>query len=477
MKKVAIFDIDGTLVSVNTTEDFIDFYLKKYNRVKFVFFAFYRVFLKDILILFKKDVRKINISFLKNESFNGIEKAAQDYVKTLKPYINPEIEEKINDYRKNNYYLIFLSATIDFIVKALVELLFFDNGKGSTLKFNEENICLGEFENDILGNKLEALKTVLKEDIDYDDSIVLSDNREDEELMKAFPKSIAVIKSKLEYIFWTSKNINVIFIPPFRPFKKYFKKYILPLGYFFYTRGVPIFWMTFIINSTIAFHLLNLLYFHLFNWNHLLEYLISLLAFYSIYEIHYLINDCHAFQEQFPTLRIDKFTCQKTIFIIIGKLAFLTIFLIILSLYFKCKISLLLFSYLVLSFVYILHNNTSFKYIKQYFTYPSLLLSHLLIPLLIFEIPFTFIIFAFLIFGILKASQLYYLAKLDNNILNKRRRFYNVSLPIYIIYFVILICFTVVKQPLFQYLVISGLYFVGEELIFTLKDLKYILSN
>jgi len=477
MNKVAIFDIDGTLVSVNTTEDFIDFYLKKYNRLKFVFFVFYRAFLKDILILFKKDLRKINISFLKNESFNDIKEAAQEYVKTLKSYINPEIEEKINNYRNDNYYLIFLSATIDFIAEGLVKLLSFDNGKGSTLKFNEENICLGEFENDISGNKLEVLKTIIKGDIDYNNSIVLSDNREDEELMKAFPKSMAVIKSKPEYTFWTSKNINVIFIPPYRPFEKYFKKYILPFGYFFYTRAVPSFWIAFIINSTIAFHLLNLAYFHLFNANNLMKYIISLLAFYSIYEIHYLFNDCHAFQEQFPTLRIDKITCQNKIFIIIGKSFVFTIFLIILNVYFKSRISFLLLSHLILTFIYILHNNTSSKYIKQYCTLPLLLLSHLLIPLLVFEIPFTFIIFSFLIFGILKVSQIYYLVKLDNNILDKKRRFYNVSLPIYFVYLLVLICFIIVKQPLFQYLMISGFYFVSEELIFTLKDLKYILNE
>ncbi len=477
MRKVAIFDIDNTLVNVNTTEDFIDFYLKKYNKLKYLLFLFYRFCLKDVLIVFKKNIRNINIFFLKNEPFNNIKNAAHEYVQTLKTYINPEIEKIINNYREKDYDLIFLSATIDVIVKELVNLLSFNNGRGSTLKYNNDNICLGEFEADILNNKVEVLKTLIKESIDYNNSIVLTDNREDDRLMKLFPKSIAVIHSKLEYNFWINEGVGTIFIAPYRPFKKHYLKYLFPLGYFFYTRGVPSFWIAFIINSTCLFHLLNLTYFHLLNGYNLIKYIISLLAFYSFYEIHYLLNDCHAFQEQFPTLRIDKFTCQNKNFIVSGKLLFFIAFLIILVFCFKVDIKFLVLSYIILHLIFSAHTNTSSTNLKRYLTDPFFELAHLIIPLLVFKIPFIFIICSFLLFGVIKSSQLYYLAKLDKNILNKKRRFYNVSLPIYIIYLLVLISFIIFKQPLLIYLLISGVYFVSEELIFTLKDLEYILSK
>ena len=472
MNKIAIFDIDGTIVSVNTTEDFINFYLKKYNKVKYCIFLIYRLFIKDILIILKQDIRKINISFLKGAKKKILEQASREYIFYIRDLIPPYFQELIQKYRKEGYILIFLSASLDIIVQALIRECKFNLGKGCTLKFDDNDISLGELEEDIRGKKHLILSGLLQT-IDYSNSIVFSDNKEDLQLLQLFPNSIAIINNRINYSFWCENNIKNLWLPPYRPFKKYYLRYCLPLGYFFYSRAKTYFIIYFIMNSAIIIHLLNLWYFKLLSWHSIILYIISLLIFYSIYEIHYLLNDCHAFQEINPALNIDEITCKNKSSIIFVKF-FIFIFLsVILIYFFKINILIFLISYLLLNLIFYLHTY-SIKVIKP-LTRLLLSLSHLLLPLLFFPLPRFLIILSYLIYGANKDLQMHYFYKTALKYPDPIKRIIYIEIPLYSIFIIIYLLSLFYKSYIFGYLLLVGVYYLIEEMAFIMKFIHFSL--
>lgn len=465
--KVLILDLDGTLVSLNTTEDFIYFFLKRYHKLKLLLFVLFEFVIKNILIIVKLDVRKWQIRFLRGFPKNKLETAAQLYVEELISFINPTIQDFINNYQKKDYKIIILSASLDFIVNNLIKKLNFYDGRGGTLKFNESGICLGEFQEDLTSKKHLVLPQLIS-DIDYNNSLVLSDNKEDFCLLKLFSNSLAIIQNKAQKLFWSKYNIKTLYLAPYRPFNKYCIKYILPLGYFYISRSNSMFLLEFIINSTIIFHFITLLFFHLLNVSNILLYSISLLSFYSIYEIHYILNDCHALKEKDPSLRIDESACRYKYFLISIKLLFGIIFLYILR-RMNINTTFLIISYIILSIIYFIHTYIANNLIKTFITYPLLLLSHLLIPLLIYSIPFKFILITFIIYGYYKALSISYINKV-----NPLRRFWYTSVPLYIIFLLLISVYKLFlyHNTLLLYLIISGIYFITEEFIFNIRKIN-----
>ena len=73
--KVAVFDLDNTLVNINTTTEFIKFYLKKHNKLKY-FYTFYFYIFKDFCYFPKHDIRQTIIQFLKGEKKQTLEEEA-----------------------------------------------------------------------------------------------------------------------------------------------------------------------------------------------------------------------------------------------------------------------------------------------------------------------------------------------------------------------------------------------------------------
>jgi len=476
--KIAIFDLDNTLININTTIEFVRYYLRSFNIFKYLIFLFYYYFLKDFLnLLPKHNIRKTIIFFLKGAKRKDLEKLANNFTRDFKDKLNPEVLNLLDKYKNNNYLVFIVSSSIDLLAKSFSNVLSLKDGYGSSLEFIEER-CSGRLSKDLLGNKLSFLKQLdYFNKIDFINSSCISDNKEDLDLLKLFGQSLAVVYQRVGAIFFEKNNIKYKFIAPFLPLTK--KNFILPLSYFFYTRTNSLFITIFVINSQIIFHFITLYFFyHFLNLNLIISYFLALLGFYSIYEIFYILNDCQAFREKYPTLRISKEICKDKNYIISYRLVAFAIIIFLLFYILKYNISFYIFAIIVLAVVYTLHNQLEISKLKQYLSIPLLFLSHLIIPLSIFSVNKLYIFFVFLLYGFIIAKTLNFLAKQYEGENQYYYRFVNIDCFHYLILLVVVLLRLINPYELFwQYSILIGIYFVLYDSLFTLRHLPSIISR
>ena len=213
MKKIAIFDVCGTLYNVNTTFSFLDFYFKKNKNylvfrkivkllpIKAINYLFYKFFGKDL-------IRIIGTFFLKNQKLSDITKSSDVFVRNI---LSKEVKEKIftklKYYKQNGYYIVLMSGSYDFIIKEVANYLDVNDFFASKLK-TKNKIFSGKFDKDILMSKHDLFKKNYK---DFKKLIVVSNNKSDLNLMNLADQAYAVCNKKSDFKFWKNyKNIERI---------------------------------------------------------------------------------------------------------------------------------------------------------------------------------------------------------------------------------------------------------------------------
>lgn len=476
--KVAVFDLDNTLVNINTTTEFIKFYLKKHNKLKYFLYLFYFYIFKDFFVIFPKhDIRQTIIQFLKGEKKQTLEEEALLFSLIIKENLNPEVNLILEQFQKKGLKIFILSSSFDLLVQALIKTLRLDKGKGSSLGFKNK-ICTGYLQQDLTGVKQEALQ----QDnyfgiIDFQNSYCISDNKEDLELLRLFSHSLAIVYNRVDALYFEKNNIKHKFIAPVLPITE--KELVFPLSYFFYTRADPLFLSTFVINSQIIFHLVTLYFFkNNLNWFVLVGYFLALIGFYSIYEIFYLENDCIAFKEKYPTLRINKVFCNNKKIFTGWRLGWYFIICCILVVL-KYNIGIYLLATFVLIFIYIIHNFImESSVLKQYLSGPLLFFSHLYIPLSIFNISFLYVTAVFILYAYTLAKNLNFISKKYRGDNQYWFRFIKIDLFHYIVVFIIFIISLIYPSlNFFHYALMIGMYFILYDSIFSLRHFKEIYQK
>jgi HAD superfamily phosphoserine phosphatase-like hydrolase len=307
MEKVAIFDLDGTLINGDSTIEFIDYFLRKQkskkNYIKFLINRVTNYFIP--LSGIRNNYRYRCIKLLKGYNLESITLTAIEFVELfLSKIINDNILEQANKLKKQGFVTIILSGSIDIVVDAFARRYGFIQSKGSSLKFDAHNICEGVFERDISNSKIDIIKS-LSNRIDFANSYSFTDNKVDSMWLKYFGHAYGVVNSYIDSDFWQQNNLNVLYkIPALRIKKEYL---YWPLEYYWYTRlrladYIPSFIIDYIILPIILItnqgFSLNIFYF--------ISILISFLIFYSAYEIGYITNDQHAYKETKPTYRVPQ---------------------------------------------------------------------------------------------------------------------------------------------------------------------------
>ncbi|WP_040400653.1 HAD-IB family phosphatase [Cecembia lonarensis] len=209
-KEIYLFDLCGTLYFSNTTYDFLLWYFKKYNRIKFLkiklalSLPFKIIWVTSKRIGLKFDIRKILIGTLKGEMVSSVYEEAYLFVgEFLKNRENPQIHELFNEAKRKGADMILVSASIDPVVRAVSNQLRFKNYLATTLEKTAEGVFSGNITKDLQGYKLEALQ---KEGIDfYQETTLATDNVEDLQLAKAC-KNVYIITKKRKIGFWERKK-------------------------------------------------------------------------------------------------------------------------------------------------------------------------------------------------------------------------------------------------------------------------------
>lgn len=166
-KKIIVFDVCGTIFHSNTTLDFIDFFLFRYEYsdkklVKKIYKLTKNLTIRRLNRLSKKllgldfiRIFLINIlsSYSKTELKNAFE---MFYESELKYNINNEVLFILREDLKGELPVFLCSASLDFIIECISEKLGVSNYFSSKLLY-KNNICMGCIQKDLLGKKLDVL--------------------------------------------------------------------------------------------------------------------------------------------------------------------------------------------------------------------------------------------------------------------------------------------------------------------------------
>jgi len=134
MKKAAIFDLDGTIISGKSTEmRFIEHLFKKGELNLINIFWYFLKFLRNI----GRWNRMIsqNKYYLKGKSFEKLSNIANEFFLPIVDKLAPEeIKRIIQTHKENGDLLIIVSGTLNFILNIFAHSFSFDDKKGTELE-------------------------------------------------------------------------------------------------------------------------------------------------------------------------------------------------------------------------------------------------------------------------------------------------------------------------------------------------------
>lgn len=159
-KKVAFFDLDGTLVKKDTYSLFIKCLqdnklcdeqfiqkdkelLKQFVNGTLNMEEFFRFALLPLINLNKAQIKEITDNYIENY---------------LRPYVYEDALKLVNSYKSKGYYTIIVSATIDVIVQPIASKIFNVDHSISTEAIYNNDIIIGEVDPMICHQENKAIK-------------------------------------------------------------------------------------------------------------------------------------------------------------------------------------------------------------------------------------------------------------------------------------------------------------------------------
>lgn len=384
MKHIGFFDLDYTLVNMNSFYEFISYYLLRKRCISWKIFLLiaYKVVDGLGLPLFSKPKRNRYALLLRGEDCNALAEMGQRFARTrMFSALNVSIRGEVDRLRQAGYRCIVVSSSIDFIVSPFARILGCE-AVSSQLATDVNGKCAGSYAADVYGQKHTVVAAMLNE-LDAESvgaCYAYSDNKEDEELLRSVGNGYAVVTSGIRKRYWQARGIRAIEIIP-SP-RMNLRWLLMPLMYYFrfrtdvtkaalYQVGAPLLVMIATGGQVSPLGVGALL--------------LAICAYIALYEIGYFTNDVYATRhEENPSLRIDvvKGEAILTSFIAIRTVGVLLASLV---LYYLVGPRAIVFS--VLNFftllVFILHNKLEQR--KRYYTYAFLKLSHIIVPVSIID--------------------------------------------------------------------------------------------
>lgn len=186
--KLAIYDIDYTIISVNSLLAFYIYLFRKFpSKLIYVPYLFSVIILWLIRIISTDKVKALWLKPLTKFTTDELDSFAEEFVdKIIIPKLKKGVVENIKKDRENGYKIIFASASFEFYIKHIAAKLNADyyfgtrietvNGKIKN-KLNGKN-CKGE-------EKIKRILNIIPEgEIDKENSICYSDSNSDLAFLK-----------------------------------------------------------------------------------------------------------------------------------------------------------------------------------------------------------------------------------------------------------------------------------------------------
>lgn len=200
-EKVYVFDVCGTLFRSNTTYDFLCYYFKKKNKGKY---ALCRIGVslpsKVLITVFSKmgvrvGLRPFLIALLQDENVEEVGVQARafvlDYLYTRK---NVKVHDILDQALEQQKRVVLASASLDPVVKAIAEDLHVKESIASVLGQGRGPQYTGVLVQDIKGNKLSYLQSLL--DLNNTELVVITDNLDDIALIQSAGEAHIVSKNR-----------------------------------------------------------------------------------------------------------------------------------------------------------------------------------------------------------------------------------------------------------------------------------------
>lgn len=442
-RKIAIFDLDFVFVNINSTFEFIEFYIyENFNPSTFIRFIFIRVvFFIGEGWLFKRDRRNVWLGFLGGEKKEKIISAAKEFVaQRMIPSVNEDIRDRFDALKRSGYFMILASASFSPVVEAFSAEMGFDCFFSSVIAFSPDGICEGIFHRDLQGRKADIIKEIeqVTGGVDYADSFFYTDNEEDLPLAKRIGNSYGVIYKNFQKIFWEENGIKTLMVDP---------KTIFPESLFF----VPLSYALLVRHSLankyftvlyIGYPLFALLVCDILTFSNLLWLLAGIVGYYALYEIGYLVNDFFSIKhETSPTIRIEQGLVKYFWGYVFVRLVFFSLLATLLWIYYPDRNGLVfyLIGNIITTIIFLLHNVLPGRY--RLMTYPFLEVSHFVVPLILFPaVGFWAALIPPALFY-LPGQGLIYFRKLNNKLMiTPDERFFKVVLPACLLFLIVAGC-------------------------------------
>lgn len=471
--KIVVFDLDDTLVELNTTFDFIKFYLWRTSKTRYLEF----ILLEEVSFLF--DYRKLAISFLNGADKKRLYKIAEDFFAYSEPRLNRELLLRLESLKNDGYKTFLISGTIDCTAYAFAHNLGFDEYYSSKLKFSDGK-CLGYLEDDIVGRKEEILRSNLKYDINFEGSYCFSDNRDDADFLAIFGNPCAIVRRGSLYrsnvAFWESKHIQNIILNQGDDYPAVLA--VIPFSYALYTNTIrkPYLKNIFIANYFVL-QLINLLFFGInFSVTNLFLFLLAFLAFYSVYEIGYAVNDVRAFREESPNIKIKRsFKDKLAEFILLKLLLFIILSTILI--YLNINVTIFVLLAFATAIIFMVHNFVGERSIIKLFTNPILKISKIVVPFSIFNNHVLWVALPYVIFASIYDASLYFNDKIKKQPSDKVVYWRKFAPARTLIFLILLLLYILSRSTLLGYLLLGGAYFIVLDISYLFKNIKMILPR
>ncbi len=391
---ISVFDVCGTLTKTNNTYSYI-YYVVRSNPVKLFLFIILMMLL-DIISVFgfsELYVRNRLVKLLAGYDRNYLKNKAFRYCNTLfnKGLVNIDF---VSIIKKNYRSCYLLSGSIDLPVIEIGRRLRVKNIIATSLQYSGE-VCTGRIKMDILGEKLDYLKTLKNRYNKKELKIAFfSDNKEDEVGKSVVDRYIKVIHDKKD----EKTNRNVYYFNIYRSddsitsnnLKSNYLLYI-PTLYTFLSRPLSI--MSLLLKDIFITYVIL---FHNSTFR-MMSPILLYTVFLTVYEIGYLFNDYIAVRREVnPTRRLDdSFRINLPFFIILR--------LILLFIAFKyAQIELFLLGYLLFTLFVILAHSLIVVKRNRLYSFSLLVLLKIMYP----------IIFIFKLDGLINLFILYFSSQL-----------------------------------------------------------------
>ncbi len=193
--KIAVFDIDRTLLSGTSAEELLVRFLLK--RKILSIFTLIRTILKVLKAAFRglPAMAMQKSTYLRGIHTEQIFSLLDEFMdECIMPRLRPDLVEWTAAFKKDGYKVFIISGTLDFVVNALQEKLGADDGIGSFLEKRNNR-----FTGRILGahpyrtGKLTALNHLIEfEKVDWEHSWAFADSPADIPLLRCFGNPVTV---------------------------------------------------------------------------------------------------------------------------------------------------------------------------------------------------------------------------------------------------------------------------------------------